>query len=472
MTFEYVLAVLRARWLVATIAFTVIFGSVAVYTWVTPKQYMASASVVLDIKNPDFVAGGAPTVVGSPTYMLTQIEVIQSTRVAERVVTNLKLDQVPSLRDRWMKTTGGIGNLSAWIASLIRSNLEARPQRGSNIITIYYTAEDPVFAANLANAFVRAYLEISLELRTRPAREFNEQFDVNAKSVRERYEAAQRKLSEFQQREGLIVTDERLDIETTRLNALSAQLLEMQAAISDASSRRSAALANPEQSPDILSNPMVASLRSEISKQESQLEQISSRLGDKHPQVIELRTSLEDMRRKLATETRRAASSLGVNNTVISARLAQTRADLDAQRAKVLRMKTLRDEAALLERDVEVAQRELEGVTVRMQSANLESQSPQANVAPLEAANPPSFHIKPRASTNLALGGLLGAAIALALAFLVEMVDRRLRTARDVDVAFDLPAIGSIPNFKTKKDKGRSMAANLRLLNPTLNASK
>jgi len=199
MSLEYVFAVLRARWLIATITLVTVFGAVAAYTWVMPRKYLATSSVVLDIKNPDPIAGAAQAAMGSPTYMLTQIEVITSTRVAEKAARILKLDQVPELRANWQKSTGGLGSFEAWVANVIKAGLEARPLRGSNIITFIYTSEDPKFAAAAANAFMQAYLTTAVELRTNPAKQFNEDFDAKAKELREKYEAAQRRLSEFQQ---------------------------------------------------------------------------------------------------------------------------------------------------------------------------------------------------------------------------------------------------------------------------------
>ena len=73
MSLEYVFAVLRARWLIATITLVAVFGAVAAYTWMMPRKYIATSSVVLDIKNPDPIAGAEHAAKRSPTYMLTQL---------------------------------------------------------------------------------------------------------------------------------------------------------------------------------------------------------------------------------------------------------------------------------------------------------------------------------------------------------------------------------------------------------------
>lgn len=448
MSFEQLLAVLRARWAIALGTFVLISGTVAILTVLAPKTYTAQGSVVLDVKNPDPIAGMVAGTIGNPSYLMTQIDIITSSRVALRVVKNLKLAANNDMRNRWKDATNATGDFELWLADLLRKGIEARPSRGSNVIFLSYKSGDPAFAASIVNAFVDAYLEISVDMRTAPAKQFNQQFDTNARALRANLEAAQARLSEFQQKQNLIVTDERMDIETSRLSELSSQFVSMQAAMADSGSRQSAARSNANQSPDIMANPLVSSLKADIVRQEASLEQLRTRLGEQHPQVVELKTSLNDLRAKFSQEVARVASSLGVSNNVNTSRALQIKAALDEQRAKVLKLKTIRDEAAILQRDVDAAQRALDGVVARMQSASLESQALQNNVSALEYARAPATPSEPRVFSNIMLGNVAAAVVALILTLLIEYRDRRLRTLSEVEGLFQQQLLGAIPSFK------------------------
>ena len=96
---------------------------------------------------------------------------------------------------------------------------------------------------------------------------------------------------------------------------------------------------------EVFNNSAVAGLKAELARQEVQLQQVDNRLGEAHPQVRELRSAIADLKAKIATEVSRVTSSIGIANTVNVSRLAQTRAALEEQRAKVLKMKALRDGA-------------------------------------------------------------------------------------------------------------------------------
>jgi polysaccharide biosynthesis transport protein len=453
MSFDVLFQILRSRWLAFGIAFALVLGAVAAFTFTTAKTYTAEASLVVDPKM-DPIAGTVLAGMASPSYLMTQVDILQSTRVAARVVTMLRLTEIGELRERWLAKTKGTGDFSAWLADLMRAGLDVRPSRGSNVINLYFSGTDPAFTATVANAFVKAYLDTTLELRTAPARDYSAFFDANAKSLRDKLEAAQTKLSQFQQRTGLVVSDERLDVETQRLNELNAQLVMVQSAAADSQSRQVQALAQGDRMLDVMANPMVASLRQEIARQESALEQMGGRLGESHPAVKELKLGIADNRTRMDAEIKRAQSSVGINNTVQQSRVTQARQAFEEQRTKVLKLRASRDEASVLQRDAENAQRAYEGVLARLNITNLESQTNQSNVAALERATAPNVPSSPRIGLNLLLGALVAAIFGLIVVGVLETRDRRIRSVADFESLLGQPLIGLVPSFKPKRRLG------------------
>src|SRR5438876_214574 len=83
------------------------------------------------------------------------------------------------------------------------------------------------------------------------------------------------------------------------------------------------------------------------------------------------RAATADQRSRLDAATKRVSSSVGVNNSVNQSRLVALQADLDTQRAKVLRLKGLRDEAQVLQRDVENAQKAYEAVMAHVSQSDM-----------------------------------------------------------------------------------------------------
>lgn len=445
MNLANVIAVLKARWLPAVLAFALVFGAAIGYTMLAPKMYTATATLVIDIK-PDPVTsmlyGGA----ASPAMMNTQVEVIRSDRVALRVVRNLKLTEVPAIRKLWEKVSKGDGTIEDWLVEFMLKNLDVQVARaGSNVVNVAYRGTEPQFVAAIANAFVQAYLETAVELRVDPAREYSGFFGKQVDEARAALEAAQQKLSKFQQDQGIIVTDERYDVEMSRLNMLSQQLVSIQALSNESSSRQAQVAANADRLSDVLNNPLVASLKGEVSKAEARVKELNSRYGDQHPQVLEAKATLQELRSRLATETRNVTGSVSVSANIDRAREGQVRASLEEQRAKVLRMKQVRDQGSVLQRDVENAQRSYDLLLNRYNQSNLESQNRQSNASMLARASPPGAPSSPKVAANMLIGLFFGLAVGIGVAFTLEQLDKRIRVPADAVNALGLPVIGIMP---------------------------
>lgn len=441
------------------VMFVVTIAITLVVSMTLPKKYTSGASVLIDVRATDPVSGiGATAGALSPAYMATQVDIISSDRVAQRVVRNLRLNENAESRAAWQAENSGAtqADYDGWIAAAIKKNLEVRPSRESNVISVGYTATDPKFAAALANAFTKAYLDTTLELRVNPARQYSEFFDERAKALRENVEAAQARLSTYQKKHGIIAIDERFDIENQRLNELNSQLVTIQAIAAESNSRSTQASTSGAQLQDVINNPVVAGLRSDLSRQEARLQELNSRLGEAHPQVAELKANIAEFKLRIETESRRVTSSVGTTSTINRSREAEVRAALENQRAKVLKMKEQRDEIMVLTRDVDAAQRTYEAVLSRLNQTTLESQNSQTNISVLTPATPSLEPSSPRTLFNLLLAVAGGSILALSTALLRELMDRRVRTLSDLSESIGVPVLGNIPKSNRRSLQGGS----------------
>ena len=446
MSLSQVFSILRARWRSAVAVFAIVMGLAIAFTLWLPSQYTATAAVVLDVKSPDPIAGVVLPGMTVSSYMGTQVDVLQSERVVLQAIRALQADKSASLRAAWQEQTEGRGDFESWLAEDVMRWLTVKPGKDSNVIMVSYTSRDPIAAAKTANAVVKAYIDTTLQLRTEPAKQFNGLFDESTKALREQMETAQAKLSAFQQSKGIVATDERLDIENARLAELSTQLVAMQAAATESSGRQREAGVRGDQMQEVLSNPMVTTLSSDLARQEAKLNELGQRYGDQHPQVQELKANIKELRSRLNAERSRITGSLSVNNTVNEGRLQSVRDALAAQRTKVLQMKSLRDEAAVLQRDVENAQRVYDAGFAKLKQSTLESQATQTNVSVLKTASAPPFPSSPRIKLNVTVALLLGIALALATAIFRERRDWRLRNDSDVFEVMKQPLLGVLPD--------------------------
>lgn len=447
MNLSQFLSILKARWWVAASVFALTVGIAVVITLLLPKKYTATATMIVDQMRPDPVAAATYSGNPSPQFMATQVDVIKSERVARAVVTKLKLDEDPSAREDWMKATKGAGNLTDWVVDNVIVPLEVKPSRESNVISVSYKASSPKQAATIANAFVQAYMDVSLRLKVDPAKQYSDFFDNRSKELRGNLERAQQKLSAYQREKGVVVASDReLDGEIARQNELASQLVALQAVTAEANGRQAAAQsASAERMQEVINNPTLANLRSEITRAEARLQELSSRLGDRHPQVIEAKANISSLRGRMEAETRRVTGSFGVSTSISRQREVELRAALEAQRARVLRMRIAREEGAVLLRDLENAQRAYDAVVSRLNQTSLESQTTQGSGYILAEATPPLLPSSPKVVLNAVLAIGLGIALGLGAVALLEIADRRVRTVDEVSELLGLPIFGVLP---------------------------
>jgi chain length determinant protein EpsF len=446
------LLILRARY---KLVLLVLLGTVAA-TFVTslllPKQYTATASVVVDVKSPDPIIGMMLPGMAVPGYMATQIDIIVSDRVAQKVVKLLRLDANPTVRAQWMEATQGKGKLEAWLADLLQKKLEVKPARESNVISIGYKGGDPAFVAAVANAFTQAYIDTNIELKVEPARQYAKWFGEQGKSLRDNLEKAQAKLSEYQQLHGIVAIDERLDNETAKLSELSTQLTIVQGQTSDAQSKQHSGSAS-DTLPEIVQNPTIAALKVDVARGEAKLQELAGNLGRNHPQYKRTESEIATLKKKLETETRHITSGFSTSRSVGKERESELRAAINAQKKKLLELKSRRDELAVLMRDVDAANKAYEAVSQRFNQTSLESQSTQTNVSVLTPAAEPSEPSSPRVMLNMMLSVFIGTLLGVGAALVLEMLDQRIRSVDDLQEMLQLPILGVLK----KQQRGAPM---------------
>lgn len=444
------LSILRARGWVVVMTLLVVVGTTVVVSMWLPKRYTAVAQVLVDVKSPDPLAGVVLPALLTPGYMATQIDIISSQKVALRVVDKLRITENAQAIEQWRKDTdGGEGSIRHYYADLLLKYLEVKPARESSVVSIGYSGTDPRFAAAIANEFVQAYIDTNIELRVEPARQNATWFDAQTRTLRENLDRAQGRLTDYQRSKGIVSADERLDVETARLQELSSQVTQLSAVAVEsnkrqAMAREALARGGGAELPDVVANPLVVQLKAGQAQLQAKLKEQAATLGTNHPDILKTRQELETIEARLAQEISTVAGSVGRVATVNNQRLAEARAALEKQRERVLEIKQAREELTVLQRDLESAQRAYDTITQKLTQTSLESQTSQANILMLNPAEPPIQASSPNMVLNVGAASFLGLLLGLAGAMLLELTNRRIRRPEDLMQALQAPLVGNI----------------------------
>lgn len=445
MNLHQFLLVLLARYKIALLTMLAVVAIAQAASFLLPKLYTATTALVVDVRSPDPVAA-----MFLPLSMSTQIEIINSDRVAQKVVKNLKLDENPTVKEQWLESTEGKGRVEVWMADRLKRGLSAQPSRDSTIITISFTAADPVFAATVTNAFAQAYIDATIELKVEPARQYARWFGEQGKVLRENLEKAQARIAAFQQEKGIVVREEQMDSETARLNGLYTQLTLVQGQMTGVQSRQRAGK-DADTLPEVMQNPLINSLKTEIARQEARLQEIALNLGKNHPQYQRMESEIAALKQQVDAETRHITRSFATSRTIGKDTETELRAAIEVQRKKVLELRSVRDQLAVLQRDVDAAQSSYDTVAKRLNQTTLESQVTQANVSVLTPASEPIEPLTSKLFRNPWITIFLGALAGIGVAYLLEMLDKRVRSVHDLTEMLQVPVLGVIRNSRSRR---------------------
>lgn len=434
MDFSRFFFIVLARYKLILLTLVVTIATTLIVSLNLPKSYKSSATLLLTYKGVDPVTGSVIPAHLNPSFMATQIDVIKSSRTAIMVIDQLRLDQSDAVRKQHEDSNSEL-SLRDWLANFLLRNVDVETSRDSSVIGIGYKGPDPMFAAAMANAFANAYQEISIRLTVEPSQKAATYFTDQLNVLRDRLEIAQKKLTEYQQEMGIIDVDYRLDVETKRLDELSRQLIFAQAELMGAISEGESNVVG--ESTSIAKNAMINNLKLSLVQAETKFSEISQRIGSNHPMYAAAKADVDKLRAELSRYIR------ATKNTAINQE-SEVRAALEEQKAKVLTLNRSRNELLLLAREVEGAQQAYNTAMQRLNQTSLEGQANLSTVSILDTAKVPERPDSPKIFLNTILSVILGTLLGLGAGLLVEMVDRRVRSAEDLIDILQVPVLGVI----------------------------
>lgn len=444
MTLAQILRTLRARYKIVLLLLVVTVVAAFAVSLLMPKTYKATTSLVLNNKGVDPVTGLNVPVQLTPGYLPTQVDIVSSKVVALKVISDLKLAEDPAVQERFAKMDSSHTTIQDWLADGLRANLTVEPARDSSVLNITFKGDDAEYVAKIANAFAAAYQQVSVDLKVAPAQKASGYINDQIKQLRDKFEAAQNKMSAYQKENNIFSSDNKLDVETARLNELSSQLVMAQGLAMEANSRQSQVKSNAGGSPDVLANPLIQSLKSRLSEAEAKFADTSAKLNVNHPQYIAAKSEVDNLRASLNQQIGLASTGIVSNARIQQQREAEVRAALNAQKEKVLALNSARDELSVLSNEMENAKRAYETASQRLTQTNLEGQSTQSDISVLTAATVPRSPAGPRMLLNLLLALVVGGILGIAAAIAMELLDQRVRSADDLAQLFGLPLLGVI----------------------------
>lgn len=440
MSLNQLITILLARRLLVILVFGLTVLAAVAVTMILPKTYQATSSLLINYKGTDPVTGTRMPAQLAPSYMATQVDIISSQNVARQVVDELELHETRFAIEAFQQVTEESEsinqnvNIKDWLAGVLQKKLIIEPSKQSNVIEVGYKGSDPQFVATVANTFADAYIDTNLKLKVDPSMEAAEWFNDRLASYREDVIQAEKKLTEYQSEKGIVALEERWDVENSKLEQLSQELVAAQADALDSNSRSNEAnnAESIETNPDILTNPLIQNMKAELNSAEANLARMKQRYAANHPKYQAAQAEVSNLRAELKREIENVTGGLSNSANLSDKRVSELEAAVQEQKQKILKLNQHRDELAVLQLDVESAQQTLDTALERFSQTSMEGNTNQSDVSVLTRATPPLFPSSPNVKRNIFLAAVLGFILAAGAALLLELFTPRIRSIEDI----------------------------------------
>jgi uncharacterized protein involved in exopolysaccharide biosynthesis len=394
--------ILWARRLILVVAILACMVTAVGIGKIMPARFKANSRVMLDIVKPDPVTGTTLASSFVRAYVKTQTELIRDYRVAGRAADILGWTSSPQLAAEYRRRPeSDTRDFRRWVSQKIIDGTDAQLIEASNILEISYVTSNPETAAKVADAVREAYVDQSLDFKREDATKNAEWFRNQTARIRDELTQAEKRKSDFERANGIVLDADNVDQASKRLSALAA-------------SAQPAAAAAVMMGP----NPAAAQL-AQIDAAIASAEKV---LGPNHPDLLQ-------MRRQRAAVASSAAAS---RPTMGGGGGPSIESMYNAQVAKVLAQRGKVEEARQLGMDVAVLRDQYQRTAARAADLQQQGEASESGLTLLGNAVAPPDPIFPKWPL-LILGSFgLGAALGILAALLVELLGRRVRGIEDL----------------------------------------
>jgi polysaccharide biosynthesis transport protein len=416
------------RWIVVAATVSSMVGA-AIVVLLIPPRWEAHSRVMLDLIKPDPLTG---EVIGanSRPYAATQIELVKDYAVAGQVADQLGWVSDPTLIEEFQhRPASDQRDFRRWIAQQVIDRTSAELVEGSNILEITYTATTPGDAKAVADALMKAYVDTSIAFRRQSAARDADWFDTQSKKAKDSLDDAANAEAAFEKQTGLMLQDDKTDVDTARLRALAGQGAATGPVITPFSGGGSSA-------------------GSELAQVDAAISQASQTLGPNHPELVALRAKRAALAAQDVQERALARASAGAAASAASAGVGAVNQAMAAEKTKVMGQADKIERLKELHAEVELRRDEYNKMAARAADLRQEAAIGETGLTMLGSAvtpQHPAFPNKP-----LIFGGSLGLGLAVGVlvGLLMELFGRRVRGVEDLS-AIDAPVLAIIPAAAT-----------------------
>jgi polysaccharide biosynthesis transport protein len=448
-----------------------------------PRRYTSYSVISIEPQVPDVLERQEDTrrdpVVDQP-FFATEWKVLGSKTLAAKVIRDLHLESNPAFK---LQKPSGISRVFSELVLLPASNLASavvssskvaanndtmgvnyklidkylkrltiRPELDTHMVTVAFTSTDPALATRIANAHVQAYIQHGFDLRTRSNETIERFFQSQLGQLEKRLEKSEAALNDYRRERGIVAftLNDKDRLISERIADLNKDFVEAQ-------ERRIALQAEVETIknddddavPEVVANGLIQGEKAELSRLQGHYANLAAEYTPDYPVVANLRAQIQKVQQQERQEIDRVISSIKDRYQAAVERENELHQQLEDEKtqAMVLNNASLRD--TILAREVDTNRILYRNVLERFKQLGVANEARLTNVSIIDPAVLPHFPSSPQIKLSLVLAGFLALTIGVSLAFFLDMQDKGLKTADELEHYLRLPTLATVLRFSS-----------------------
>ena len=433
--------------------------------------------------------------------LATQIEILGSRNLAERVIKDLNLGQqnaanvglpqsggsvaidasssadvdqakpvgfVAKLQGRMAETfeklskpakeTKGKLDQEAVVAAF-KNGVRIEPVKNSKMVRIRVENANPVLAARIANQMSQSFIALTLERRMESSTYAKTFLNEQLKLTKAKLEESELKLNSYTRSNNILTLDEKTNVNNQTFTDYSAALAKAVQERIKFESEYDSIKARPDNARQVLESKTVQSYKEQLAKLDADYQDNAKIYKDNFPKMQQLRARINDLDEKIKLEVANVVASAQTQLSMSKQQEALISARLQQARGEILSGQNNSIPLSMLKREVDTNRQLYDGLLQQVKEVGIVGGVESNNIQVVDKAEAPLFPFKPDLQTNSAIGALAGLLLGLALIFLIESLDDTIKFTDEVEKLLNLPLMGVIP-----KTKERANLASVALL--------
>lgn len=493
--------IIKHKWLLFSMVIAGLLAALLV-SFIRTPLYQATSTLQVDKRAAKVVKFGQPDESGNQelderTAMGTQLELLKSRVLAERVIDELRLDRrgLPSnertklrkdreaipgesldgkadaagwealaanllakIKDSFEKVTTSSANSEEQlnreeVVEAFMKTVKVEQVRLSRVVKVQVENADPQLAARIANTVAQTFIALNLERRLESSSYAKNFLEEQLKLAKARLEESERKLQDYARSRNILTLDEKTNVVNQTFVEYSAALSKAEQDLIKIESEYEAIRTRPDTAKQVLESRTIEAYKAQRVKLDAEYQENAKIYKEDFPKMRQLKAQMDDLDGKISSEIQGILTS--VKNQLETAKRQEDliRTRLKETRKEIVAGQELGVDFNLFKREVDTNREIYNGLLQQVKEVGVAGGVETNNVQIVDKAQVPLFPYKPKIPLNAAIGLVAGLVLGLALIFLMESFDDSIKFADEVEKMLSVPLLGVIPKVKANAGK-------------------